>query len=565
LAVVYRRLGIILLAIAPWARAQTLTDRSLTVTEIVSGLSAPIQFSFLGTNDLLVLEKNSGQVRRVLDGVLQPTPVLDVAVDNSSERGLLGLALHPGFATNHFVYLCYTESSTGSDTGGVDPQCICIYRYEWTGSALANATPIYQFSIQPGVGNHNGGVITFGPDDKLYAVTGDHNRSGQLQNHPGGPAPDDTSVIVRLNDDGAAPNDNPFFSQSGMTNVFAYGVRNSFGIVFDPVNGNLWDTENGPNSYDEINLVLPGFNSGWREIQGPAARSAGSTNNLFVVTGSHYTEPRFSWLTTVAPTALAFLNSSVLGAQYENDLFVGDFNNGLLYRFSLNPARTDLVLSGTLADKVADTAGERQAVEFGSGFGAISDLKVGLDGRLYVVSIGLGKVFAIGPAVIAHDLAVLSVKPPKRVTLSGTRTNQTKNVKITLKNLGNQTETIPDEATLTNVVGFIVESLGACPEPAMQLVPPKKGYPIVWAPKKKLRLSVNLTFNCANDEQRGTGHEDFRYQVIVNQAALGSGTDSAPANDVCPRDPNGADKGCGSKDPVTKRLGADVFTDIIVP
>ena len=329
--------SVTVMLIASASNAQTVTHTSLTVTQIVSGLSLPTAIAFIGSNDFLVLEKNTGQVRRVIDGALQTSPVLDVAVDNTGERGLLGIALHPGFATNNFVYLCYTESSTGNDSTSVDPLGIRVYRYEWTGSVLTNGTLIFEFPVEPGVANHNGGAIAFGPDGKLYAVTGDHERFGQLQNQPAGPAPDDTGVIVRLNDDGSAPSDNPFFAQGGnLAKYYAYGVRNSFGLTFDPVSGKLWDTENGPDHYDEVNLVEPGFNSGWREIMGPASRSSGSTNDLFVAPGSQYADPQFSWLTTVAPTGLTFLNSTALGAQYENDLFVGDFNLGNLYHFTVN-------------------------------------------------------------------------------------------------------------------------------------------------------------------------------------------------------------------------------------
>jgi hypothetical protein len=99
------------------------------------------------------------------------------------------------------------------------------------------------------------------------------------------------------------------------------------------------DTENGPNSYDEINLVLPGFNSGWEQIIGPDSRDPQGLGNLVFFCGSHYADPRFSWFNPVGPTALAFLNSARLGVEYGNDRFVGDINNGNLYRFKVNAAR----------------------------------------------------------------------------------------------------------------------------------------------------------------------------------------------------------------------------------
>jgi aldose sugar dehydrogenase len=106
-------------------------------------------------------------------------------------------------------------------------------------------------------------------------------------------------------------------------------------LAFDPVTQKLWMTENGPDTYDEINLMDPGFNSGWVQIMGPDARSPQGSDSLLQLPGSHYADPKFSWFDTVAPTALVFLNSTRLGAQYANDVFVGDVNTGTLYHFRL--------------------------------------------------------------------------------------------------------------------------------------------------------------------------------------------------------------------------------------
>jgi aldose sugar dehydrogenase len=564
-----------LCGVAGVGRTQTLVDPQIQVQVVVSGLSSPTTMTFIGTNDILVLEKDTGQVRRVIDGVLQTNPVLDVAVDNSGERGLLGIAAHPGFATNNLIYLCHTASNTGSDSTGVDPLCICIDRYEWTGSALTNGTPIFGFLVTASVAYHNGGVIAFGPDGKLYAVTGDQGRLGQLQNDKTGSAPDDTSVIVRLNDDGTAPSDNPFFSQTGLTNVFAYGVRNSFGLAFDPSSGKLWDTENGPSEFDEIDLVEPGFNSGWREIMGPLARTPGGTNNLVVFAGSQYADPKFSWSATVAPTALAFLDSTTLGNKYKDDLFVGDFNNGKLYHLPVNNQRTGFNLTGGLADTVADSNAERDSIVLGSGFGAISDLKVGLDGRLYIVSITAGKIYALfrQPGGPHHDLAVTKLKAPKKITLTDTVTNRTGKVKVTIQNRSNHTETIDDLTILTDLVDLDVLSLGACAEPAHTLVPPKT-LPITVASKKKLKLTYLVTYECANDALAGAGHEDYRTVATVMHPAIDGEPDLHPDDDACPHaalpgliDPNPdssiKDKGCGGKIP-DGTFGAEVKTDVVV-
>jgi glucose/arabinose dehydrogenase len=307
----------------------------------------------------------------------------------------LGIALHPNFTSNGFVYLYHTQSSSAGDTQGsaLDNR---VFRYTWDGSKLINPTQIIVLPVLPGA-NHNGGTILFGPDGKLYIVIGDLNRNGQLQNFSGGDAPDDTGVILRLNDDGTIPSDNPFFSQGGnLAKYYAYGIRNGFGLAFDPLSGELWDTENGPNSYDEINLVQPGSNSGWERIMGPVSRDVQGTGDLVQFPGSQYADPKFSWFSPVGPTAIVFLNSSQLGTQYQNDVFVGDINNGNLYRFKPNLTRSGFLFQApALADLVADDTGELQEVIFGTGFGGITDLKLGPDGFLYVLSFGEGKIFIV--------------------------------------------------------------------------------------------------------------------------------------------------------------------------
>jgi len=382
------------------ALAQTLNDPKLHVRELVSGLSQPTAMVFIGPADILVLQKGDGLVRRVINGVLQPDQILDVAVDNASERGLLGIAIHPSFPSAPFVYLYYTQSSTAGDSSG-SPLANRVYRYLWNGSALVSPSLILDLPVTPGP-NHDGGAMTFGPDGKLYVVIGDLNRDGQLQNFSTGPAPDNTSVILRVNDDGSVPKDNPFFDLGGnLAKYYAYGVRNSFGLAFDPVTGELWDSENGPDSYDEINLVLPGFNSGWERIMGPVSRDLQGGGDLVIFPGADYADPKFSWLNTVGPTALTFLNSARLGVDYQNDLFVGDINNGNLYRFRMNAPRNGFTFTSPgLSDLVADGDAEFQEVLLGSGFGGITDLKVGPDGLLYVLSFGLGKIFVISSRLV---------------------------------------------------------------------------------------------------------------------------------------------------------------------
>ena len=179
---------------------------------------------------------------------------------------------------------------------------------------------------------------------------------------------------------------------------FAYGIRNSFGIDFDPLTGTLWDTENGPQFGDEINLVEPGFNSGWRKVQGvwhytddAIGRKFHAMNALTNFNGKgKYSSPEFSWNNTIGVTDLAFLNSKKLGQNFENDIFVGDFGNGYLYHFDMNINRTGLVLHVPLKDKIANSYDELGSIILAEGFGGITDLEVGPDGFLYILATSKG-------------------------------------------------------------------------------------------------------------------------------------------------------------------------------
>jgi hypothetical protein len=240
-------------------------------------------------------------------------------VNSNSERGLLSMALDPAFPATPLAYIRWTESSTGADSGAVADVPLLgnrVDRYIWNGSTLTFDRPIIAMRSRqsdnlavpghPGTnngaenGNHNGGVIKFGPDGKLYVFMGDQGRRGQLQNLPegpfltipqgddtfGGPQPDNahlSGVILRLETDGSAPTTNPFFAAgaamggevgANIQKIFSYGHRNGFGMAFDPITGNFWVTENADDAYSELNRVIPGMNGGWIQLMGPAQPDA---------------------------------------------------------------------------------------------------------------------------------------------------------------------------------------------------------------------------------------------------------------------------------------------------
>jgi glucose/arabinose dehydrogenase len=241
----------------------------------------------------------------------------------------------------------------------------------------------------------------------VYLVIGDvdgHQTQAQNQ-QSGGEEPDGTSGILRITQDGKPVGSSGILGDSYPLNLYyAYGIRNSFGFDFDPVTGNIWDTENGPGYGDEINLVEPGFNSGWLEITGMSSNADDfdlEEDGLVSFDGKgEYSDPEFEWRDTLGPTAVKFLNSDKLGAEYVNDMFVGDIVNGRIYHFELNQDRTELILDGLLADKVAATESvtELEQIIFAEDFGGITDLEVGPDGYLYVVSLGHGAIYRILPA-----------------------------------------------------------------------------------------------------------------------------------------------------------------------
>jgi glucose/arabinose dehydrogenase len=451
-----------------WAQATpTVVDPNLAVRTVATGLSQPTGLAFIGANDMLVNEKATGRVMRVRNGVVEG-PVLDLAVNSNSERGLLGIALHRNFLVNGFVYLFWSESNTGADSTSstaVDLLANRVDRFRWTGSALVFDRSIIRFRAfqqdagQAPRGNHDGGVVRFGPDGKVYVIVGDTGRRGQMQNLEfgpfgpgipddqfGGPAPDDahrTGVIVRLNDDGTAPTDNPFYDAgaaiggevgANIQKIYAYGIRNSYGMNFDPISGDLWENENGDDTFSELNRVEPGMNSGWVQIMGPSSRvaqfkeietseqffglqqirwpptniadtPAEALSRLFMLPGAHFSDPEFSWKFEVAPAALGFVSGRALGPQYNGDLFMGgarDFLfSGHIFRFQVTGNRRQVgVDDPRIEDRVADNLGKFEATEseslvWGQNFGLTTDILQGPNGNLFVLSNTHGALYEV--------------------------------------------------------------------------------------------------------------------------------------------------------------------------
>lgn len=393
----------------------TVIDAKLQVETVAEGLNFPSSMAFLGSDDILVTEKNNGTVQRIINGTIQPSPVLDINVATRAERGMLGIAIpeiDKSFSNNdapRYVYLYFTESAQEKDSDGKargeKSAGNHLYRYELMDSKLSNAVQLLNLSNQKGFA-HNGGALIIGPDNNLYIPIGDGDGYSNSTNFPlhtteaqnviGGGPPDSTGGILTVTIEGLSYT-NILGNAEPTSKYYAYGIRNSFGLDFDPITKYLWDTENGENYGDEINLVKPGFNSGWNKVQGKAPLAFNYSQLVSFDGKGKYRDPDFSWVETVAPTKIKFLNSDKFGDKYKNDMFVSDVKNGRIYHFDLNGKRDGLVLSAKLADKVADNDQEARGLIFGSGFGGISDMDVGPDGYLYVLSFGKGSIYKISP------------------------------------------------------------------------------------------------------------------------------------------------------------------------
>lgn len=351
-------------------------DENYTVEQIIDeGIpNSPTTMTFVG-DDILVLEKSDGAIRLIRNGILQQEPILDETVANDGERGMLGIT-SDGFK----VYVYFTAADVDSGKA-IENR---IYKYDWNGEKLVN--PILLKTLPSDNYYHNGGAMTsFG--GHTYAVIGDNGNYGRLQNRDT-EWKNDTSVILRIDPSG------PYY---------AMGIRNSFGIAIDPITGNLWDTENGDDSLDEINFVPENFNSGWIEIMG-------ITNNQTLIDSLPkygnfvYSNPEFVWEKPVCPTGIAFSTSEKF-AQTDS-VFVGDCNNGNLYRFNLNEDRTGFVFSSIdLQDNMLNIDESNDEILFGTGFGAITDIEEGPDGFLYIVSLSNGQIYRIIPKDIAQSIS----------------------------------------------------------------------------------------------------------------------------------------------------------------
>lgn len=334
----------------------------LRVETVASGLEVPRALAFASDGRLFIAER-PGRVRVIRDGALLPEPALtitDIAVQG--ETGLLGLTLAPDFATSGHVYLYYTYSAGGGLRNRV-------VRYVAQGDTLAEPAQVI-FDDIPGGIFHDGGLLAFGPDGKLYVTTGDTRQPTLAQ--------DLTSLagkILRLNPDGSVPEDNPFPGSP----VYSLGHRNPQGLAWHPETGQLYATEHGETGNDEVNLILAGENYGWPDAQGPQHPAP-------------YRPPLVTYSPAVAPAAAVFYTADLI-PQWRGSFIFGTLRGTHLHRLAFAPD-----------DPARVTTDERL---FDGQFGRLRAVAQGPDGALYVTTSNRDMLGSPGPT----DDRVLRVVP----------------------------------------------------------------------------------------------------------------------------------------------------------
>lgn len=310
-----------------------------TETLLDSTLSRPVALAFTPDGRLLIGEQYTGNIKVFKNGAVLSTPFATVSpvYTGDNETGLLGLCVDPNFGSNGYVYVFVTQSSSVQR----------ILRYTAVGDI--GTSPATLVDNLPTLGiNHNGGGIRFGPDGYLYAVVGEN-----------GTAASDAQVVASLRGKvlrydvstvpASIPTSNPFASSP----VYSFGHRHPFRLAWRPSSGELYVSENGPSVDDEINVIAPGANYGWPNDTGPN-------------TNASYTDPAFTFTTTIAVTDLLFYTGSTI--PYSGDLFYVDYKNGRIRRFQMSPA-TEQISGGPF--------------DFVTGVNQPVDVEQGPDGALY--------------------------------------------------------------------------------------------------------------------------------------------------------------------------------------
>ncbi len=307
------------LATAPATLAMAAT--TIRAKLVLGSLNVPTAFTFGPGGMLWYVEKSTGEIRvhdlgSGSDSLFARVP----GVNADGERGMLGIALHPDYPSQPFVYVYATRSVSGNLRNQ-------ILRYKDSSGSGTNRTVIFSAPASSSP-YHNGGRILFGPDGMLYAIVGEGHDPSNAQDTTN----NNRGKILRVTPSGGVPSDNPI----AKSRIFAYGIRNSFGFTFDPSTGRLWETENGPECNDEVNQIRKGANYGW----GPHETCSGTFPRDTNQDGPNPVLPKLWYTPTIAPTGTAFCHACGLGSRNSGRLFFGAYNTGQIRAVTLNAKRT---------------------------------------------------------------------------------------------------------------------------------------------------------------------------------------------------------------------------------
>ena len=330
-------------------------ELALNVELLAEGLVNPWSMAFLPDGSILVTERE-GRLRVIRDGALVAEPVAGVPeVLAWNQGGLFDILLHPEFAQNNTLYLSYAN-------GTQEANATRIARATFDGAALSNLEVVYDAVPEKDTGHHYGARMAWGGDGKLYATIGEGSKYKEK-------AQDMSSsfgAVIRLNEDGSIPEDNPKFGDGERPELFTKGHRNPQGLAFDAERGVLWEEEHGPRGGDEINIIAPGANYGW-----PLATYGIDYNGAKISPFTEYsgtTQPVKYWTPSIAPSGLAVYRGDMF-ADWDGDLLVGAMTGAALHR---------VIMNGN-----APAGEERYLLDRGE---RVRDVRVGPDGAIYVAT-----------------------------------------------------------------------------------------------------------------------------------------------------------------------------------
>ena len=296
----------------PWV-IETAEVDEVQLSVVARGLSHPWALAFLPDGDMLVTERD-GRLRRLSEGTLDPTPISGLPeIRTDGNGGLMDVAVHPDFASNGLVYLTYTKPAGG---GRGSP---ALARARLDGHRLVELRDLVVTDAYDGNSGLNGRVA-FGADGKVYMSTG-----GRVENVAQEPS-SLRGKILRLNDDGSVPDDNPFLDRPEFRpEIYSLGHRNQLGLMLHPVTGELWNHENGPNGGDEINIILPGRNYGWPVVSFGRLYPGSRVSEHPTKEGME--SPLVVWLPAIAVAGMAVYTGDAFPV-WQGDVFVGSLREG---------------------------------------------------------------------------------------------------------------------------------------------------------------------------------------------------------------------------------------------